>query len=75
MAEGAIPAPGGGVSLKRFAIYTCGGVVGWIAFNALVPREKLPAWVTQDFFGQVSLDDVLMIASILMGAGLAGKLI
>jgi hypothetical protein len=70
MADVGLPAPGGKVSLKTFAIYMIGGIIANEVY------DKMPKIKNYDksFFG-VTVDEVLNIAAVLAGAGLFAKIL
>lgn len=75
MADVAIPAPGGAVGFKRFAVYALGGVAGLTLYSLLVDPAKMPAWYTRTIWGPLSVDDFFVAGAVLVGAGLAGKML
>jgi hypothetical protein len=70
MADVALPAPGGSVGLKTFAIYLIGGAIA----NEIYDKMPKPNFAGREFFG-VTVDELLNIAAVLAGAGLLAKIV
>lgn len=68
----AIPAPGGSVGLKTFAIYLAGGSLGIYAYANHLTQVIPDSW-EQWSLGPISGTTVWFCASALVGAALAAK--
>lgn len=75
MADVAIPTPGGSVGVQRFLVYAAGGAAGLALYSLIVDPAKMPAWYTRQIVGTLSVDDFFLAAAVLLGAGIAGKML
>lgn len=72
--DAAIPAPGGSVGLKTFAVYAAGGAIGLAVYANYIDQMVPDSW-TEWNVGPVKGVHLFMAAAAIVGAALASKVV